>query len=138
MTDQATAFAETLRGALQNVPGLRLALLFGSAARATLRPDSDLDVGIWPTDPGMTLADELSLATLLGRATGREVDIVRLDRAPAIVRFEVAKRHVVLRADPDGALPRFLAAAALEHAELRPLWDDAQRRLARRLSEGSQ
>lgn len=134
MTDAARDIEAILRRHLRDEGGIRLALLFGSAARGRLRPDSDLDVGIWPVDPEMPLSDELALAATLGRATGREIDIVRLDRASALVRFEVAKRHTVLRAEPAESLPRFLASAALEHAELGPLWDDARRRLAKRLA----
>lgn len=134
LTNQAEDIADALRAALRDAPGLEPALLFGSVVRGQLRADSDPDVGILPVDPEMTLGDELGLATLLGRARGREVDSVRLDLAPPIVRYEVAKRHLVLYANPPESLPRFLASAALEHAELRPLWDDARRRLTKRLA----
>lgn len=105
MADPAKALAETLGAALQDVPGLRLALLFGSAARATLRPDSDLDVGIWPTDPGMTLADELSLAPLEGMARLRN----RIAHGYASVEVERLWREL-----PSGlaVLDRFVAAIA--------------------------
>lgn len=136
--DEVTRIVEQLRAALaEGGPRLRLALLFGSAAKGKLRADSDLDVGIVPADPALSLRGELELAARLGRATGREVDIVRLDEAPAILRFEVARDHILLAADPPAALPRFLAEAALDHAEMKPLWDDARRRLARRLAQGA-
>jgi predicted nucleotidyltransferase len=136
VTAETERIVQELREALASAPPLRLALLFGSGAKGRLRPESDLDVGVVPVDPEMTLRDELALATLLGRATGREVDIVRLDRAPALLRWEVARNHRVLLADPPETRSRFIARAALEHAEMRPLLEDARRRLARRLRGG--
>jgi uncharacterized protein len=136
VSDQITHHIAELRAALAQGPRLRLALLFGSGAKGHLRSDSDLDVGIIPADSGMTLRDELALASLFSRATGREVDVVRLDSAPALVRWEVARNHIVLGADPPEALPRFVAAAALEHADLQPLLDDARKRVVRRLRGG--
>jgi predicted nucleotidyltransferase len=38
--------AETLRSVLDQMPAVRLAVLFGSAAEGTARPVSDLDVGV--------------------------------------------------------------------------------------------
>jgi len=136
MADESARHIVELRAALVQGPRLRLALLFGSGAKGRLRPDSDLDVGIIPVDAAMTLRDELALASRFSSATGREVDVVRLDRAPTILRWEVARNHIVLGADPPEALPRFVAAAALEHADLQPLLDDARERLVRRLRGG--
>ncbi len=137
MSDESLRIVSQLKAALQGGPRLRLALLFGSGAKDQLRPDSDLDIGIVPVDADLTLGDELALATRLCRATGREVDLVRLDRAPAIVRWQAVEHHVPLLADPPESLPRFVAAAALEHADMQPLLDDARRRLARRLAGGA-
>jgi predicted nucleotidyltransferase len=113
---------------------LRLALLFGSAARDRLRRDSDIDVGILPSRDDLSLDDELGLASRLSTAVGRDVDVVRLDTAPTLLRWRVATNHVPLLAHPPSALPRFLAAAASEHADLAPLFEDARRRLSRRLA----
>jgi predicted nucleotidyltransferase len=114
-------------------PPLRLALLFGSAAKDRLRPDSDVDVGIFPLED-LSLAEELELEARLTKALGREVDLVRLDTAPALVRWQVAKAHLPISAHPEYELPRFLAQAAIDHAEMSPLYDAAQRALSRRLA----
>jgi predicted nucleotidyltransferase len=68
---------ETLKKALQAHSGLRLALLFGSCALGTQRPDSDVDVAV---DMGGVMAAEqhVSLISDLALATGRVVDLIDL------------------------------------------------------------
>jgi predicted nucleotidyltransferase len=68
---------ETLNKALQAHSGLRLALLFGSCALRTQRPDSDVDVAV---DMGGVMAAEqhVSLISDLALATGRAVDLIDL------------------------------------------------------------
>lgn len=133
LSNEASEVAR-LRKALSGVP-LELAVLFGSGAQNRLRPDSDLDVGIIPT-VDLTLREELDMAAMLTVATGREIDLVRLDRASTLVRWEAAKGHLLLLARTPSALPHFLASAALEHADFAPLLADTRRRLTRRLAEG--
>jgi len=82
-----------LGDALQSWSGVRLAVLFGSAARGEAAPGSDLDVGVL-FDPGRESAAALEVA--LARATGRRVDVVRLDAAPPLLRFEIARDGRVL------------------------------------------
>lgn len=112
-----------------------LAYLFGSGARGMLRPDSDLDVAFVPTRP-LSLGEELALQGELARRTGRDVDLVRLDHADPLVRWQVARDGVLLRSEPSTEAVRFRARAALEHAELAPLLEDASRRFRRHLEAG--
>lgn len=123
-----------LKSALEREAGLRLALLFGSAAAGHLRPDSDVDVAIWPADPGISLEQELDLQARLSQACGREVDLVRLDRASTLLRWQVARTGVCLRSDPPAEEARFRARAGIEHAELRVVRDPAAERYRRRLA----
>jgi predicted nucleotidyltransferase len=68
---------ETFRTASQAHPGLRLALLFGSCALGTQRPDSDVDVAV---DMGgvMTVEQQVALISDLALATGRAIDLIDL------------------------------------------------------------
>jgi predicted nucleotidyltransferase len=68
-----------LRGALRTERNLRLAVLFGSAARGTDRPSSDVDILVQLQDP--RLERVLDLSAKLSAATGRRVDLVRLEDA---------------------------------------------------------
>jgi predicted nucleotidyltransferase len=82
-----------LREALASRTGVRLAVLFGSAARGTSRPRSDLDVGVLLERGQERLTD---VEVVLARATGRRVEVVPLDSAPPLLRFEIARDGRVL------------------------------------------
>ena len=85
--------ADTLRSALEQMPAVRLAVLFGSAATRTERPASDLDVGV-SLEHGAQRSP--SVAVALERAAGRPVDLIWLDEAPPLLRFEIARHGVLL------------------------------------------
>jgi predicted nucleotidyltransferase len=69
----------SLRTALRTEPNVRFALLFGSAARGTDTPGSDVDVLVSVRDP--SLHRIVDLAAKLTGAAGRRVDVVRLEDA---------------------------------------------------------
>ena len=87
---------DRLIAVLREGSSLRLALLFGSAARDGLRPDSDLDIGILPSDPKMPLHTELDLQSRLERVAGCPVDLVRLDRASTVLKWQAARDGIPL------------------------------------------
>ena len=77
-------------GRLLTRAGVEVAILFGSAAKGRLRPDSDIDIGILPSpDRVLGFDEELALAAELDKMLGGEVDLVRLDTASTLLRFEV-------------------------------------------------
>jgi predicted nucleotidyltransferase len=73
--------------------GIAAAWLFGSVARGTARPDSDVDVGVlYLHDPPRTLAGlGLDLEGDLETALGLPVQIVVLNRAPADLIIRVLR-----------------------------------------------
>lgn len=109
-----------LKQLLSEGPPLKLALLFGSTARGSDRPDSDLDIAILPVDGELALVDELALQSRLALVARREVDLVRLDQCTPALRFRVAKEGIPLVSERS-ALSAFRARAGIEHAELAPL-----------------
>lgn len=129
--------AQTLVGdlerALASGPRLRVAILFGSAARGRLRPDSDIDVGIIPEDSNLPLHAELELQATLERACGCAVDLVRLDRASTLLKWEAVRHGILIltrsRADHVG----FIVRAALEYADLAPALSRASSAFRKRL-----
>ena len=67
--------SERLRAVLAARAGVRLAYVFGSAARGALRSTSDVDVAVrFASRP--TLEDLGALAADLERTAGRAVDVV--------------------------------------------------------------
>jgi predicted nucleotidyltransferase len=127
---------EQLRDVLSRGPRLRLAILFGSRARGTARPDSDVDVAVRPAQP-LSLAEELELGAALERAAGAPVDLVILDEAPAGLRWRIARDGVVLMADPPYEASRFLARTGIAHDLDRELELDAMRRFRARIASES-
>jgi predicted nucleotidyltransferase len=84
---------ERLSGALANESDVRLAVLFGSTARGTSGPQSDLDIGVLgPAAPGRLSA----LAVLISRIAGRPADVIDLGTAPPLLRFEISREGIVL------------------------------------------
>ena len=71
------------------------AYLFGSFAQDTQRSDSDIDVAIYcdviPSEMG-----QLDLAAHLMNITGRKVDLVVLNQAPPLLKFQVIKKGKIL------------------------------------------
>ncbi len=83
----ATAIESELRKVLAEraaAEGIAAAWLFGSVARGTARPDSDVDVGILfrKTPPRTFEGLSLDLEGDLERALGLPVQLVVLNRAP--------------------------------------------------------
>lgn len=125
---------DRLRAALRGGPPLRFAVLFGSAAAGRLRPGSDVDVAIWPVDCDLPLRAELDLQAALARASGREADLVRLDRATTLVRWEVAHACKPLIEARPGAVARFMADAASEYLDFEPAFQRAAEAFRRALA----
>ena len=108
-------------GRLLAQAGVEVAILFGSAAKGRLRPDSDIDIGILPSpDRALGFDEELALAAELEQILGREVDLVRLDTASTLLRFEASQGRRLYEARP-GSFADFVARALVEHEDLRPI-----------------
>jgi predicted nucleotidyltransferase len=71
---------------------VRLAVLFGSSARQGAGRDADIALILAPDTPAL----RRRLEAELGRAAGRAVDIVYLEQAPPLLRFEIARDGKVL------------------------------------------
>lgn len=86
-----------LRELLRGTPGLRLAVLFGSRARGTARPDSDVDLGV------LGEVDRLSLAAELSEAVGIEVQVVDLSDPPIPLLEEIVRDGRIVAEGAPGA-----------------------------------
>jgi uncharacterized protein len=122
--------------ALRGGPPVRLAILFGSTARGTQRSDSDIDIGIVPEDPELPLNEELTLQTELSRVSGRQVDLVRLDRASTLLRWQVVRHgRALVEAEPFAAA-RFTADTVAEYLDFAPAFERAAENFRRVLTAG--
>ena len=102
---------ESLSRALADVSAVRLAVLFGSAARGRADSRSDLDVAVELEGGPEALS---RLAVRLSRAAGREVDLVSLREAPPLLRFEIARDGIVIVERTPHAWADFRAKAMID------------------------
>ena len=123
---------EKLTRALQRVPGVCLAVLFGSAARGTTHSRSDIDLGVL-LEPGIDVSPAMHVA--LEREAGRQVGLTRLDEAPPLLRFEIARDGVVLIARDQDAWPEFRAHAMIDWWDWAPTARMMHRTMRERLRE---
>ena len=123
---------EDVRRAIATVPGVRLALLFGSRARGTARDDSDVDIAL--DAPG---DDRLATAAALSATLGLRIDVVDLRNATIPLLEDLLRDAIVVHEGSPGAgaLWRSRTLAQLEtdrpwYARMRDAW------LARVAEEG--
>jgi len=114
-------------------PELKLAVLFGSTARGQARPKSDVDLGILldPYSPDLRFRVEAEL----GRAAGRPVDVVLLDDAPSLLRFEIAREGILLFQREDHFWTNFKARAMVDWWDWAPTHRMIAAGVVRRLRE---
>jgi predicted nucleotidyltransferase len=88
------ALLDQMREVLASFPAVRFATVFGSQARGQERAGSDIDIGLLldPDTPELRVKIEAEL----GRAAKRQVDLVFLESAPPLLRFEIARDGVLL------------------------------------------
>ena len=105
-----------------NESSIVAAYVFGSIARGTATPLSDIDVALL-LDPGAAAADVCGRITdALSRRFGTDrIDVVTLDRAPTPLAYRVIRegRLIICR---DGArVERFVAHTVLQYLDFKPL-----------------
>jgi len=115
---------ERISAALAGRVEVQLALLFGSAARGTAGPESDVDLAVLA--PGV---DRLTLAAELSDTVGREVDVVSLEDASVPLLIQLVRDAVVVHEGTAGAAARWRSRSllALEtdgpwYARMRDAW----------------
>jgi hypothetical protein len=124
---------ERIKRVLDETPAVRLAVVFGSAARQTESRDSDIDVGIAWLDGAVQPAAAVAVA--LERAAGLPVDLVLLGDAPPLLRFEIARDGQVLVERVPHAWADFRAKAMIDWWDWAPTARMMHRVMAERLRE---
>jgi hypothetical protein len=113
---------EAIRTVVEREPAFAYALVFGSRARGTARPDSDLDIAIGTSAP----FDHRRLGDLIGAlesATGCVVDLVVLDDAAPALAWRAFKDGIVVFERDRRALVQRKARAILEYLDFKPFED---------------
>jgi len=116
----------------RETPGLRLLVLFGSRARGDVYERSDWDLG-YLADERFDLDGFRVEVTHLSRTD--EVDLVDLDRASGVLRFEVASEANVLFEAVSHAFEDFWFQAVSFWCDMQPVLQAAHRDVLDRLAE---
>lgn len=125
---------EALRGFFaQRERDVAAAWLFGSQARGTARPSSDIDVAVlFRTAPAPTLLGFSAIADLQAElavlAGGRAVDVVAVNGASADLVHRVLRDGVLLAEHDRAARVRFEVKKRNEYFDLKPMLDRIRRR----------
>ncbi len=75
--DDFSALSQLILDAMGETAGIELAIVFGSLAASSARPDSDLDIAIDAGNP-MTAEEKTVLIDRLASRIGRPVDLIDL------------------------------------------------------------
>ena len=111
-----------VQSALRTDPDVCLAVVFGSSARGATSRSSDLDIGVG----GVPTSRLPALGVALSRLAGREVDLIQLESAPPLLRFQIARDGVLLTERTVGLWPAFQARAMVDWWD----WAPSARRFA--------
>jgi predicted nucleotidyltransferase len=126
---------QTVASTLADEPGIKVALVYGSAAAGKMRRDSDVDVAVLFDRP-LDMDARLALWGKLTDALRREVDLVDLyDLGGEILHQIVTKGRVVIKNDAQ-AYFRLLQRMVYNAEDFMPQVRQALRRRVERFAYG--
>ncbi|TQE99211.1 MAG: nucleotidyltransferase domain-containing protein [Spiribacter salinus] len=108
-----------VREILAGHPELELAVLFGSQARGTAGPASDLDLAVSAGRP-LNTDERMSLIAELASVTGRSIDLVDLARVGEPLLGQIVTGGVQLAGERE-AFGRLMSRHLFEQADFLPL-----------------
>lgn len=112
--------------------GVEALWVFGSVARGTPRPDSDVDLGglfRMPPDLDALLGARADLAALVGR----EADLVDLEAVSPILAYEVVKHGRLIHEKGPGRRVRFVAELIGRYEDVKRFREPIERAAIARL-----
>ncbi len=101
-------------------PGIAAVLLFGSAVRGRLRPDSDIDVAaLFEHDAIPGIEERLALRQRLEEAVQRDVDLIVLNDAPTILAFQALRYGRLIACPRPRVYHEFVMRLVTEYADFK-------------------
>lgn len=106
--------------------GIAAVYLFGSVARGTERPDSDVDIGVlYVQEPPRTLLGQpFDLEADLSALLGRPVQIVVLNRAPVDLIHRVLRDGIIILEPDVSRRIAFEVRSRNMYWDLKPILDE--------------
>lgn len=122
----------SVRSALASEKSIELAYLFGSEARGKSRAGSDVDIAILLNTDFFAegrLELRLKIAEKLNKLFGREIDVVILNTAGSLLKFQVVRDGKPLFERKKGAAKKFKLNAIKEYFDYLPMFNFHYERL---------
>ena len=98
---------------------VKFAYVFGSAVTGRLGPESDIDIGLFPDDAYAGKDARWTLRDLFLDQFERSVDVVFLDSADPIIRYQVLANGEELLVEDRGVLNLFKAEAMSRYIDFK-------------------
>ncbi len=135
-----TVDLEALRGYFEQQDDVLFALLFGSQARGTAGPLSDVDVAVMlldAMDPMARFRRRLKLMVDISRVLGTdEVDVAILNDVPITLGYRVFRDGLMLACRDRAAFVRAKASTISQYIDFLPSLERSTRRFFRLAAEG--
>ena len=140
MRQRPVADSQTVRAALLETlaaePDIAAAYLFGSVARGTAGPLSDVDVGLLVSDAGDREAVCARITdALCRRLRSSHIDVVSLADAPMPLRYGVVRDGSLVACRDARVLERFIVDTVLQYLDFQPLRARAFERMRQSILE---
>ncbi|MBC8207537.1 MAG: nucleotidyltransferase domain-containing protein [Kiritimatiellaeota bacterium] len=118
-TQPASEIAARAKAALCDEPGLKLAILYGSAATGKMRADSDVDIALLFDQP-LNAEKKMELMSRLESELQRDVDLVDLfNLSGTILKQVLSKGRVLIQTKPR-ALAKLTQRMIYNQADMMP------------------
>jgi predicted nucleotidyltransferase len=111
--------SDRIANVLEQETGLKLVLMYGSAAADRMRHDSDVDIAVLFDNP-LNLEQKMDLISRLERELKRNVDLVDLfNLSGTILKQILCKGRILINNDP-AALTRLYQRMVYNQADMMP------------------
>lgn len=110
---------ESIPRVLNDFPEIKVAILFGSAARDRLTPDSDVDIAVAGQGP-LVLEMKAALVAHLSEALHHDVDLIDMQLVSGIILQQALCTGVILKSD-DVVYPALLKKMWYNQSDMMPL-----------------
>jgi predicted nucleotidyltransferase len=118
-TEPVSELAARAKAALGDESGVKLAILYGSAATGRMRVDSDVDIAVLFDHP-LRAEQKMTLISRLERELQREVDLIDLFALSGAILKQVLRKGRVLIQTKPGALAELVQRMIYNQADMMP------------------
>src|SRR5690554_5732962 len=122
------------RNILKRYKNIIFAYIFGSYVRGKVRVDSDLDIAIYLRDK-MDINEYLEIKMHLSEACKREVDLIILNDATPLLKYQIYKNNILLFTRDKSIETRYKVKALFEYSDMKRYLDLSYNKTIDRLKE---